>query len=203
MHKPTLIVVSEMLLAFKGRMRGTHNVFGVLVCLLAVSCTQMTSMHYVGQPVAAFEEFGKNVSIWKLDKNVYFVKPLDNYRAVVATLEWQKDQQEFKVEDHEIIVGELGKDRFLNLLDDGLYTIMRMAGSPDDFVIFPPNRAQLKQDVRSGRVTVKQPDQYTYEMVLSKEELDAYVMENADKLFRLNDAAVIEPVVPLKKSRSQ
>jgi len=52
-------------------------------------------------------------------------------------------------------------------------------------------------------VTVKQPDQYTYEMVLSKEELDAYVMENADKLFRLNDAAVIEPVVPLKKSRSQ
>lgn len=179
-------------------------IFPILVLLL-VSCTQMRSEYYVGEKEPVFEEYEDDVSVWKRESKVFYVKPIDSYRAVVSSLNWNQELKKFDQVESELIISKLGEYFFLNLKRDGLFTIVRLTGTLDgQFVIFEASSEKLKSDVNTGRISIlENDDSHVFDLKMSKKELDIYVEENIVELFELTNVAVISPLVPPKEKSSQ
>ena len=165
--------------------------------LAIASCTQLKSVHFVGTKLPAFEEYKRDVSIWKNDSNVFYVMPINDYEASVATLEWDKDLSQFKQQEYQIIISEIGDHRFLNVRSGGLFTIVRMAGAIDNqLVIFEASETNLKQDIKGGLLKIKQnSNKNVFQLDMSKQELDSYVEANIASLFEHSSVAIITPIV--------
>jgi hypothetical protein len=176
----------------------------LLVLCLVASCTEMKSRYPAGEPVPLFEEYKDEVSIWRHGDSVFFVKPLDDYRAAVASLKWDESSATFKLVRVEASVGQLGDHMFLSHRELGSetpeqYSIYRLEGAGEAVLIFQPNSEKLSHDIRQGRIKATKPDNHTYEMKMTKQELDVYVSENADSLFKFEGVSILSPIVAMKR----
>lgn len=174
-----------------------------------VSCTRMQSAHYVGTKEPIFTALlkldgGKQVSVWKYDDDVFYVKPVGPASAVASTLQWNAGKGTFDITSRKLVVTDLDDHLFMNIQEDGVYTILRMAfshTSPEtSLILFSVNKDKLKQDIGSGKLQVKpSADKDTYVLEGTKQELDAYVGANMTELFDFDTGGIVTMLVTPKE----
>lgn len=189
----------------------------VLLILLSIyvlaSCTRMQSEHYVGTKEPLFKELlkfkdARQVSVWKFKDDVFYVKPLDEYSAIASTLKWDQSQDAFKIINKQLVVTKIDDHMFLNLKEDGLYTILRiayaLASSDDQLVLFSVKEDKLKEDIQTGKIKIKMStDKDTYILDVTKKKLDTYISKNINNLFDFNAAGIITLLVEPPESLDQ
>lgn len=128
----------------------------------------------------------------------------------MSTLVWDEKENAFKKVDSEVVVSQLDDDFFLNVKEDGVYTIVRMTSTLDGefIVIFEANGEKLKADAEAGVVKLKErgegEDSSVFNLDITKRELDEYVADNIDELFSKSSVGVITPVVkPPKREEAK
>lgn len=170
------------------------------IFLLMFSCAAIKSVHYVGEKESIFNGSSKKISIWTYEKQVIYLKPIDDYTAIASTLEWDKSKMLFSASNAHILITTLGDHKFLNIKEDSLYTILKLVPSSDGhFVLFTINEDSIKKDIEESRIKIKDRKNFDYNLDLSKEELDNYISENINSLFDYTVAGVIIPIIGLQK----
>ncbi len=194
----------------------TTWILGLVLSLLAsvlAGCTRMQSAHYPGTKEPLFEELlalddTRQVSVWKYDDDLFYVKPLDKYSAVAATLQWNASQETFEVARRQLVITRIDDHFFLNIKEDGLYTILRMAfahtSGNDPIVLFTVKEAKLKADMAAGKIKTKpSTDKDTYVLDVSKKTLDTYIRRQGDDLFDFDSAGTIRLLVEPQEPSGQ
>lgn len=176
-----------------------------LVLAVTTACSRMQSAHYPGTKEPLFEELlalddARQVSVWKYDDDLFYVKPVDKSSAIAATLQWDASQETFQVVSRQLLITRIDDHLFLNIKEDGLYTILRMAfahtSDNDPIVLFTVKEAKLKADMAAGKIKTKpSTDKDTYVLDVSKKTLDTYIRRQGDDLFDFDSAGTIRLLV--------
>ena len=167
---------------------------------LMFSCAAIKSVHYVGKKESVFNGYSKEISIWKYEKQVIYVKPIDDYIAITSTLEWDQSKKLFSASNAQILITNIGDHKFLNIKEDSLFTILKLAPSSDgQLVLFTINEEKIKKDIEESRIKIKDRKNFDYNLDLSKEELDNYISENINSLFDYTISGVVSPIIGLQK----
>lgn len=184
-----------------------------LVLAVTTACSRMQSAHYPGTKEPLFEELltlddARQVSVWKYDDDLFYVKPVDKYSAVAATLQWNPSQETFQVVSRQLVITRIDDHLFLNIKEDGLYTILRMAfahtSGNDPIVLFTVKEAKLKADMAAGKIKTKpSTDKETYVLDVSKKTLDTYIRRQGDDLFDFDSAGTIRLLVEPQEASGQ
>jgi hypothetical protein len=129
---------------------------------------------------------------------------VSDYKAMASSLRWDNNSNRFTQVDSEIVISELAEQKFLNVKEGNLFTILRLVGTIDgQFVIFEPSRGKLEKDITAGLIKVKDnSDRRVFELDMSKKKLDAYVEKNLLELFELDSLSVILPIIPPDEKES-
>ena len=184
-----------------------------LVLAVTAACSRMQSAHYPGTKEPLFEELlalddARQVSVWKYDDDLFYVKPMDKHSAVAATLQWNPSQETFQVVSRQLVITRIDDHLFLNIKEDGLYTILRMAfahtSGNDPIVLFTVKEAKLKADMAAGKIKTKpSTDKETYVLDVSKKTLDTYIRRQGDDLFDFDSAGTIRLLVEPQEASGQ
>jgi|GEM_PF-1767595 len=188
-------------------MKGWRTIALIIGLVLAVTaaCSRMQSAHYPGTKEPLFEELlalddARQVSVWKYDDDLFYVKPLDKYSAVAASLQWNAAQEAFELVSRQLVITRIDDHLFLNIKEGGLYTILRMAfahtSGNDPIVLFTVKEAKLKADMAAGKIKTKpSADKDTFVLDMDKKALDTYIRRQGDDLFAFDSAGTIRLLV--------
>lgn len=168
---------------------------------VCVSCSTLKSPHYVGEQQPATEKELADITVWKQGEDVYFVKRVDSNTLVAATLEWDDKSSDFAVRSFPFIVSQLEDHLFLNVKADEFYSIFRMAGTCQDdqtLLLFTIDSDKMKQDIADGKIKARR-EKDNIIMECSKEEQDAYILENFDTMFDMDGASIVRQIVEQKE----
>ena len=173
-----------------------------LLCLLVSSCASLQSKHYVGEKEKAETGDISADSVWQMGEGVFHVHVTDEGRLIAASVEWNEKAKRHELRTCEVVISSLDDHRFLNVLEDGQYTILRMGMASDPsptLVVYTVDGDKLRKDIAAGKLkaTEKKDKEkgQTYNSIYvfegPKEELDAYVKANLDMLFELDMVGVV------------
>jgi len=172
----------------------------VLFVLLVSSCTKLKSKHYVGErEILTTKEYEKE-SIWQYEDDVFYVRIIDSTTVIASSLEWKDSKKGYEVVTMEVVTTKIGKDYFLNLKEpDGLYNVLRIISTSDGSIVFlGVDDKKLDKDIEEDRIKVTKKDS-DYIIDLDKSELDTYVSENINELFKVQTAGLIKPLTKFYK----
>lgn len=182
-------------------LRQTFIFIGFLVFMLFISsCAKLKSYHYVGEKEKIPTDELKTETIWQYEDDVFYVRILDSLNVIVSSLEWDKSIQGYKVINYDVVFTKLGDDSFLNIKEaDGYYNILRMAGSEDGTIVFfTANEKQLEKDMKQGVIKATKSES-EFILDIKKQDLDKYVSENINRLFKVKTPGIIKPLVSIEK----
>jgi hypothetical protein len=173
----------------------------LIIGAVCTSCSTLKSPHFVG----AKEPFGEkdlaSETVWTQGDDVYFLKRLDSNTLVAATMEWDAKKNDFAVRSFPIIVTKLGDHLFLNVKEDDLYSIFRVATACDDepsLLLFTIDPDKLRKDVAEGKIQAREEgDDIILEC--TKEEQDAYILENINTVFHMDGASIVRQISKQKE----
>jgi hypothetical protein len=166
--------------------------FAALLCISALSCTSMKSRHFVGQKKILAENELSQESVWKMGKDVFLVRRLDDSKLIVSSMGWDKKTQAYSVASYPLVVSELGEYTFLNIKDGDLYTILRLVGAEGDAVVLlTVDKDKLETDIETGQIEAYKDD-HAFIFSGSKAALDRYIQTNIDTLFSLEAVGIAE-----------
>ncbi len=177
----------------------TFIVVGFLVFTFVISsCTKLKSNYYVGEKEKISTKDLKKETIWQYEDDVFKVRILDSLTVIASSLEWDDSKNEYKIVTFEVVYSRLGDDYFLNIKEaDELYTILRIAVSLDGTIaFFTVNKNQIENDIKQGIVKAAKRDS-DYILDINKKELDKYVSENINELFKIKTPGMIKPLVSI------
>jgi len=172
----------------------------VLFVLLVSSCTKLKSAHYVGErEILTTKEYEKE-SIWQYEDDVFYARIIDSTTVIASSLEWNNSKKEYEVVTMEVIPTKIGENYFLNLKEaDGLYNVLRMISTSDGSIaFFGVDDEKLDKDMEEGRIKATKDDN-DYILELDKAELDVYISENINELFKIKTAGLIKPLTRFNK----
>jgi hypothetical protein len=174
----------------------------LIIGAACISCSTLKSPHYVGEQEPMSEKDLAEITVWENGDDVFFVKRVDSNILVAATLEWDSKINDFSVRSFPVIVSKLGDHMFLNVREDDLYSIFRVAGACDDdepiFALFTIDPDKMKQDMADGKIKArKEKDDVIMEC--AKEEQDAYILENIDTMFHMDGASIVRQIAVQKE----
>ena len=174
----------------------------LIIGAACISCSTLKSPHYVGEQEPMSEKDLADITVWENGDDVFFVKRVDSNTLVAATLEWDGDINNFTVRSFPFIVSALGDHMFLNVREGDLYSIFRVAGACSDdepiFALFTIDDDKMKQDIADGKIKArKEKDDIIMEC--TKEEQDAFIMENIDKVFHMDGASIVRQIAVQKE----
>jgi hypothetical protein len=172
----------------------------LVLALFLSSCTKLKSEFYVGEKEKIPSKEVKTESIWQYEDEVFYVRILDSLRVIASSLEWEDSTNEYKVVTYDVVFTKLGDDSFLNIKEkDGLYNILRFVSSADGTIaFFGLDKKQLEGDMKQGIVEATEKDS-DYILDLNKKELDTYVSENINNLFKVKTPGIIKPLAGIFK----
>jgi len=165
------------------------------------SCSQMRSKYYVGEKEKIPTGEVKKETIWQYEDDVYYVRVLDSLNVLASSLEWNGSVKEYRVKNYDVVFSKLKGYSFLNIKlgEDGLYTIFRMVMSEDGIIaFFIVNEERLKKDMEQGIIKATEKDS-EFVMELNKNDLDNYVSENINELFKIKTPGIIKPLFSIEK----
>jgi hypothetical protein len=181
----------------------------ILVCLLILvllvsSSTKLKSKHYVGEREILSTKEYEQESLWQYEDDAFYVRIVDSTTVIASYLEWNDTIKEYNVVTMEVVPTKIGEDHFLNLKEtDGLYNILRMIGTSDGSVaFFGVDEKKLDKDIEDGRIKVSKNNEGDYIPELDKAELDKYVSENINELFKIQTAGLIRPLTKFNKENN-
>ena len=164
---------------------------GILtLSLLCTSCTSMKCKHYVGEREHVSEKELSKKSVWQWGDGVLYVQVVNTNSLIVSSVEWDEENSKHTIDSRQMVLSKLDDVMFLNIQEDGLYTILRILPADEDsIVLLTVDDDKLEEDIEKGRIKgeTKKGD-----IILdcSKKELDAYIKDNIQTLFSLDGAGV-------------
>jgi hypothetical protein len=174
----------------------------MIIGMACASCSTLKSPHYVGEQEPAREKDLADITVWQQDEDVYFVKRVASNTLVAATLEWDDKSNDFTVRSFPFIVSELDDHLFLNVKDGDLYSIFRVAGAGGDddpaFVLFTIDDDSMIKDMADGKIKARKAGDDII-MECTKEEQDAYILENIYTMFHTDGACIVRQIAVQKE----
>ena len=178
-------------------------VAGLLAASTLTACNTLKSPHYVGEAETFDADEMSEVSVWTQNDTAYFVKVVDSNTLIAATLEWDKQKNDFVARSFPIIISLLEDHMFLNVKDGDLYTILRIAGTDEEetIVLFTVDLEKMKRDISEGIIKGR-IEERTVVMECTKEEQDAYIREHFNSLFAMGGGNLVRRISEEKKRKT-
>ena len=169
----------------------------MVVAASCTACSTLKAPHIAGEQEPVVKEDLGSETVWMQGEDVYFVKRVDSNTLVAATMEWDGKNNDYTVRSFPIIVSKLGDHLFLNVKQDDLYSIFRVATACEDeekaFMLFTVNPDRLKKDMAEGHIQAREEDD---DIILecTKEEQDAYILENINTVFHMDGGSIARQI---------
>jgi len=164
----------------------------IAVTLLCTSCASLKCKHFPGIREPLTENKLSDESVWKYGDEIYHVKVISTNNVVASSVKWDDAAGKHKLESFEVVPSKLEETIFLNILKDGLYTILRvMPAGGKSMVLLTIDADKVEKDIEAGKIKgSKKGGEYILDC--SKKELDEYIQSNLSTLFSLDAAGILE-----------
>ena len=167
--------------------------FAIVFCLSTLlSCTSMKSHHIVGLEQVLTEKDLSQESVWKMGRDVFFVRRMADNTLIAASMDWHKNTQTYSVVSYPLVVSKLGEYTFLNIKEGDLFTILRLVGAEGGAVVLlSVDSDKIETDREAGLIKAHRDD-HAFIISGSKAEFDRYIETNIDTLFSLEAVGIVE-----------
>jgi len=169
-----------------------HTSCAIALCMLCTSCASLRCKHFPGTREPLTEKELSHASVWKYGDEIYHVKVVSSNQVVACSVKWDDETARHALESFEVVPSKLEETIFLNILKDGLYTILRvMPAGEKSMVLMTIDRDKVEKDIAEGKIKgARKGGEYTLDC--SQQELDDYIRANLTTLFSLDAAGVLE-----------
>jgi len=181
---------------------GLKGVGLLVVGLVCASCSVLKSPYYAGELGTISEKDLASETVWMQGDDVYFVKRVDSNTVVAATLDWDEKAGGYQIRSFPLVLSTIGDHMFLNVKDGEYYSIFRVAGSDDDdtFLLFTIDSDKIKQDISDEKIKARE-DGEDIVMECTKEEQDAYILENINSIFDMGSGSLVRKISEDQESK--
>jgi uncharacterized protein YceK len=183
----------------------------LLVTALIGGCSTVSSKAPVGNPASA-DDAKKLAGIWMTaDGAPFWVQHLDGNEVRVASLDWNKDESRFELEEARAFLTLDDERHFINLAELDAdeespgYSFARVTGFDERSIVllFPRVDAFTKaveEGVLQGAIK-QQPSGRTVELTATTEQLNSFV--DPDKVGELFDAELAFPLHRVREAQDE